>query len=324
MPKQLSLGSSGPDVVLLQGKLNARPPTVLPLLAMDGQFGSRTRARVREFQQNNGLVADGIVGPRTWGKLEDAAPPSKIAPRSGVDCGTGDPANAGGALHIQQALVSENATAKSFAPAGFAPASFVPGLPTAGLLPSLPSFRPLDGLQQAAVRPFFGLSLDFSNILISDKTGLGNRPFTIAIGVPFSGSATVVMNLGTFTPALGDLVHELTHAWQSQHAVSSASTFMNASVDCQARALVRNRLESPTPVHKDFPGNFPFSAYAFKPGKPFAEYNVEQIANQVEHNVGPIVAHVKSVAMNAADAENETSMRVRDPGEDRRDPKIVS
>ena len=99
---------------------------------------------------------------------------------------------------------------------------------------------------------------------------------------------------------------------------------MNASVDCQARALVRNRLESPPPVHRDFPGNFPFSAYAYKPGKPFADYNVEQIANQVEHNIGPIVAHVKSVAMNVPDAENEACLKIRDPGEDRRDPTIVS
>src|SRR5882757_4651478 len=107
MPKQLSLGSSGPDVVLLQSRLDARPPTVLPLLATDGQFGPRTRARVREFQQNNGLAADGIVGPLTWSKLEEASPPSKIPPRRGVDCGTGDPANAGLAQHIRQALLSE-------------------------------------------------------------------------------------------------------------------------------------------------------------------------------------------------------------------------
>ena len=214
--------------------------------------------------------------------------------------------------------------ASSFAPTGFAQASFVPGLPAAGFLPSLPSFRPVDGGQQVAVRPFFGLSLDFSRILISDKPGLNNRPFTIAIGIPFSGEATVVMNLGTFTPKLKDLVHELTHAWQSQHAIGSAGTFMNASVDCQAQALVRNKLESPPPVHRDFPDNFPFSAYAYRPNSPFAEYNVEQIANQVEHNIAPIVAHVKSVPMNTPDSDNEASLMVRNHGEDRRDPAIVS
>lgn len=37
--------------------------------AIDGIFGSNTKAAVISFQRNNGLSADGIVGPRTWGKL---------------------------------------------------------------------------------------------------------------------------------------------------------------------------------------------------------------------------------------------------------------
>jgi hypothetical protein len=35
-------------------------------------FGSKTLIRVKEFQSNNGLAADGVVGPKTWGKLESA------------------------------------------------------------------------------------------------------------------------------------------------------------------------------------------------------------------------------------------------------------
>ena len=39
-------------------------------LDIDGDFGNKTKAAVLEFQKTHGLVADGIVGPRTWAMLE--------------------------------------------------------------------------------------------------------------------------------------------------------------------------------------------------------------------------------------------------------------
>jgi hypothetical protein len=41
----------------------------LPLLDVDGIFGAVTETRVKEFQRNNGLWADGVVGPMTYRKL---------------------------------------------------------------------------------------------------------------------------------------------------------------------------------------------------------------------------------------------------------------
>ena len=36
----------------------------------DGVFGKKTEAAVKAFQKDNGLTADGIVGPKTWAALE--------------------------------------------------------------------------------------------------------------------------------------------------------------------------------------------------------------------------------------------------------------
>ena len=38
-------------------------------LEVDGKFGSKTEAAVKNFQQSNGLKADGICGPKTWAEL---------------------------------------------------------------------------------------------------------------------------------------------------------------------------------------------------------------------------------------------------------------
>ena len=54
MPRTLRIRSSGDDVKFLQERLNARPPTARPLLAVDGKFGAETRARVQGHQSYSG------------------------------------------------------------------------------------------------------------------------------------------------------------------------------------------------------------------------------------------------------------------------------
>lgn len=59
-------GSRGDAVRKLQELLNAKGYTCG---SVDGILGSKTYAAVLAFQKANGLAADGIVGPLTWGKL---------------------------------------------------------------------------------------------------------------------------------------------------------------------------------------------------------------------------------------------------------------
>ncbi|MDH3456493.1 MAG: peptidoglycan-binding protein [Gemmatimonadota bacterium] len=64
----LKYGSAGSAVQELQGLLN-KLPSKLPPLAVDGKFGSKTLARVKEFQGANALTVDGVVGPKTMAML---------------------------------------------------------------------------------------------------------------------------------------------------------------------------------------------------------------------------------------------------------------
>jgi peptidoglycan hydrolase-like protein with peptidoglycan-binding domain len=56
----LRRGSSGALVEFLQARIG---------LPATGRFDAVTEAAVRQFQRDNGLVPDGIVGPRTWATL---------------------------------------------------------------------------------------------------------------------------------------------------------------------------------------------------------------------------------------------------------------
>jgi N-acetyl-anhydromuramyl-L-alanine amidase AmpD len=56
----LRRGGRGELVKLVQAKIDVEA---------SGRFDAATEAAVRQFQRDNGLVPDGIVGPRTWATL---------------------------------------------------------------------------------------------------------------------------------------------------------------------------------------------------------------------------------------------------------------
>jgi len=58
---QVQRGSTGDAVRAVQSQFT--------FLVVDGDFGDRTDAAVRGFQNMNGLEVDGILGPNTWRAL---------------------------------------------------------------------------------------------------------------------------------------------------------------------------------------------------------------------------------------------------------------
>ena len=65
----LRIGSSGPNVVIVQTELNRisqNYPAIPKIPVVDGIYGSQTEAAVRKFQEVFNLTADGIVGKATW------------------------------------------------------------------------------------------------------------------------------------------------------------------------------------------------------------------------------------------------------------------
>ena len=75
MKPKLLFASQGKAVAELQSKLNFVLPDKLPALVVDGLFGEKTHRRVKDFQVRNALVADGIVGAKTWAALDGTKPP---------------------------------------------------------------------------------------------------------------------------------------------------------------------------------------------------------------------------------------------------------
>jgi hypothetical protein len=101
------------------------------------------------------------------------------------------------------------------------------------------------------------------------------------------------------------LIHELTHAWQSQHS-QFAQGFMVNSVASLAAATAAQKLLEETFMS----GMLSADSYALKLGNPFDEYAAEQIAEQVENGIVEIVRHVANAPVNAVDTLNDLGLLV--------------
>ena len=75
---QLSYGSKGSDVKTLQELLNQNGYS----LDVDGVFGSKTQAAVKDYQTKNNLAVDGIAGNETWGSLSGGTSSTESAPKA--------------------------------------------------------------------------------------------------------------------------------------------------------------------------------------------------------------------------------------------------
>jgi hypothetical protein len=281
--KNLSIGNTGKDVTDVQLSLNNRRPMLLPFLATDGIFGAKTDARVREFQRNNGLKIDGIVGPITRAALAGGDPtPSWL----GCDCCNPEIIPFG---HSRQyAEFFRNNRIRKSSSVGHAGS---PG-----------PLRFLNDTEKNVARTVYGNSLDFSTIYISKQKGLGGRSFTMAF--PGDNETVQIMNLGTDTPGRNLLIHELAHVWQSQHH-SNKYRFMANAVDSMKEAMKASVLAVPNDpmvsLNHNFPAFYPYDAYAYNPSATFASLAAEQMANAIEHGEPGIVGHVRGVTLNTVD-----------------------
>ena len=89
--KTVKIGMKGDIVGDIQALLYYRKYTNISKTGkVDKVFGTRTKASVQEFQTNNGLTADGVVGKETWAKLNDAKAISKDNTQKKDNSGTGD------------------------------------------------------------------------------------------------------------------------------------------------------------------------------------------------------------------------------------------
>lgn len=78
-------GGIGPRLTLRRGTKSELVKQMQEALhiSADGDFGSKTEAAVRAFQRTQGIVPDGIVGPKTWAALDGKADALKYTIKAG-------------------------------------------------------------------------------------------------------------------------------------------------------------------------------------------------------------------------------------------------
>lgn len=320
----LRKGDSGELVKLLQITLlnnGASLPisTANMTQTPDGIFGAETEATLMDLQRSHGLTPNGILDVQTLHALDANYNP--IVTNASLSCGCGylptalpsrqamqdiDNAIRNGssffldkavevarsrALGTQISYEMEGLTDPLELPRDNHGNEEDPGTPSG---PSPGALIPLSDAQRSLAHAYFGDSLDVSMISISDSVGpsANGAPWTLAI--PLIGNrAIIIMYLGTYQPSKGLLLHELTHAWQSQHHFSPIAYMTNAAESQALAGLV--------------PGA---SAYKYIRGKWFGEYAAEQIASQVQDELPEILSVIRNVPPYLPIAENLVSLSI--------------
>lgn len=264
-----SVGKNGSnqadDVRTVQSLLNRVPldrggPS--PALAVDGLCWSKTLAAIHRFQKTGcGFQwPDELIQPnrRTWNELARYDAPPAPPP---VD----EPKCCAHAAHVVSPYAGDGVS-KGFFVGKYAPV-------------------PLDAYQRTVARSVFGDSLDLDAILVLYRKPPGGKGLCV-VG-PLPGQNTLLLCCS----ARELLIHELAHAWQSQHHGMPGMYVWNSLKSQQMKG------EDKT-----------VSVYAYVPGKPFGEYAAEQIAEQVEAGETAIVDHVRSRFRRFKDAANAMSL----------------
>ena len=119
--------------------------------------------------------------------------------------------------------------------------------------------RPLSHPEIAIAQPVFQTSLPWKRIMVSNRLGLGDRPYTLGRTIHVGPVNYCGMDLSIDGKAT--LVHELTHVWQSEHD-SHRAAYIIGSLSAQIK--------------------YGLEAYNFIAGKNWDQYNQEQQASIVE------------------------------------------
>lgn len=221
----LRQGSRGDTVVGLQKVLNHGGAA----LEVDGHFGPLTASAVRAFQQERGLVADAVVGPRTWEAIDrvEADTPQTVEEETAASA---DPTlrlgSSGGPVSHAQGLLNlalsggtvlRSATASSEVP------------DTAGTIEALaaaasgPAGQPLPDRIAGDLGARFGADLSEVRVHAGDASSraartLGAEAFTVGSEIHFGE--------GRYDPESEHgkrlLAHEVVHTIQQPRAVAGA------------------------------------------------------------------------------------------------------
>lgn len=154
------------------------------------------------------------------------------------------------------------------------------------------ALRYLTQLEIAFARPVFRNSLPWARIQLTDKVGLGGRPYTW--GRTINVDRTHFKEMDKSTGGRPLLIHELVHVWQHEHG-AHPSGYIFGSLAAQMQ-------------HGS-------AAYNYQPGRKWGDYNPEQQAKIVEdwyfqgqQQSGPLFPYVRDHIWKekmAADDKNE-------------------